>query len=490
MKRFILGILTLLIISCSKENTSSKFQLTVEVTDGGTVDNVGGLYDQGTKVILTATPNPGFVFKYWEGVNSTSSRLEFEIKEDIVVKAVFELNIKSISDTVPYLVEDLVDRSGYRFLIENGGNNCYLVDETGAKIHTWEFDMNLGQDIELADDGTLYGMFKIQDPSFSFGGSSGLIRRIDKDNNVLWEYQIADENEIAHHDLEIMPNGNLLILVWERVKSTDALEVGFETTEDIFVEKIIELNPENNNVIWEWNSWDHIIQNKNTLLDNYGEPIDHPEKINILHNSKSDLHQFIALGDIMHANGLSYNQEMDVIAVSVNFYSEVWFIDHSTLTEEAKTNYGGNYNKGGDLIYRFGNPNTYNGSSEQIFDFNHHPTFTKTGSSTNLLIFNNNNTSEFSRVMEFKLPDFTESINYESNPELIFEFSDNELFHPRVSGAVRLPNGNTLICEGDYGYWEVNSEGKVLWKYDGKGQSFWRGLYYLKGSDAIKSLNL
>ena len=43
-------------------------------------------------------------------------------------------------------------------------------------------------------------------------------------------------------------------------------------------------------------------------------------------------------------------------------------IDHSTTTSEAQSDTGGNYNKGGDLIYRFGNPNTYNSLGDKIFD--------------------------------------------------------------------------------------------------------------------------
>ena len=70
----------------------------------------------------------------------------------------------------------------------------------------------------------------------------------------------------------------------------------------------------------------------------------------------------------MHANGLDYDEANDVIYLSVYYYDEVWVIDHSTTTSEAQSSAGGNYNKGGDLIYRFGNPNTYNSLGNKIFD--------------------------------------------------------------------------------------------------------------------------
>jgi hypothetical protein len=64
------------------------------------------------------------------------------------------------------------------------------------------------------------------------------------------------------------------------------------------------------------------------------------------------------------------------------------------------------------------------------------------------------------------------------------------MYFDKISGLVRLPNGNTLICEGDYGYWEITASGHVVWKYDGLGKSFWRGYFYTKTDPRLRSLNL
>lgn len=486
------GLLTFS-MSCEKDVEPAEvieYSIFVSSSEGGSVSTEGGLYEEGATVVVEAIPNKGYVFTGWEGYDSTEARLEISVSQALSLKANFDLNVIEWSASVPHLVEDLVDESGYILAIENGLKTCYLMDHKGQKIKTWEFDLNLGQDAELASDGSLFGLFKVPNQNFGYGGQSGLIRQINPLGDVIWEYEISNENEITHHDLEVMPNGNVLVLVWYRVPKQEAEAIGYISDNDLVVEKVVEINPTSNAVVWEWNSWDHIVQNVTPEHATFGDPNVLRSKIDIFYNFGSEYHEFIGLGDVMHANGLSYQPESDLIALSINFYNEVWFIDHSTTTAEAKTNQGGQYNKGGDLLYRFGNPKAYGAETSKIFDFNHHPSFVSGESTNHLLIFNNNNAAARSKAMEFSLPTIDGSTEIGSNPQLVFEYGNEEMFFPRVGGAVRLPNGNTLICEGDFGFWEVNPKGQLLWKYDGQGTSFWRGLFYSKESEAIKNLGL
>jgi len=496
-KRFKVVILllagTLVLLSCQKDMEPSEvaqYSIFISSSEGGRVSSEGGLLEEGSTLTIEAIPDRGYVFTGWEGYSSTESILELTVSQALNLKANFALNSIEWSETVPYLVEELVDDSGYILAIENGLKTCYLIDHKGQKVKTWEFELSLGQDVELASDGSLYGLFKVPNEYFGYGGQSGLIRRINPEGEVTWEYEISSQDEITHHDLEVMPNGNLLVLVWYRVPADEVEAIGYLSENDLVVEKVIEINPDSNEIVWEWNSWDHIVQNVSEGHPTYGDPKTQKNKIDIFYNYESEYHEFIGQGDVMHANGLTYQQELDIVALSVNFYNEVWFIDHSTTTTEAKSNQGGQYNRGGDLLYRFGNPAVLGDEAPKTFDFNHHPSFVSTSSSLNLLIFNNNNQEGRSKAMEFKLPELGESTSIGSTPPLVFEYGNEDMFFPRVGGAVRLPNGNTLICEGDYGFWEVNSQGQLLWKYNGQGTSFWRGLFYSKQSEAIKSLGL
>ena len=60
------------------------------------------------------------------------------------------------------------------------------------------------------------------------------------------------------------------MIVWERIQNQIAVENGVDFENDIFVEKIIEINRSSNTVVWEWNSWNHIIQDKFETQNQYG----------------------------------------------------------------------------------------------------------------------------------------------------------------------------------------------------------------------------
>ncbi len=103
----------------------------------------------------------------------------------------------------------------------------------------------------------------------------------------------------------------------------------------------------------------------------------------------------------------------------------------------------------------------------------HHP-----DTKGNFLIYMNGSEEEQSVVYEFSLPDVFESDSQGwTTPEVVWSFTNPDLFFGKISGAYRLPNGNTLICEGDFGYWEVTPQGEVVWKYQGQ-YNFWRGYVY------------
>ena len=212
-----------------------------------------------------------------------------------------------LSENIELYKEDLIS-DDYIFVVENSSTYSYLINKEGYKLWEWNFDTTSGNDLEILENGNIIGLFKAPNPSIDFGGFGGSAKLIDSNGNTIWEFTVSDENFIAHHDVEMLPNGNVLMMVWERITNQTAVQNGVDFNTDIFAEKIIEVNPSNNQIVWEWRSWDHIIQDKFEDLPNFGDVNMNPNKININYSIDNPPGgSFFINGDIMHANGLDYD---------------------------------------------------------------------------------------------------------------------------------------------------------------------------------------
>jgi hypothetical protein len=184
----------------------------------------------------------------------------------------------------------------------------------------------------------------------------------------------------------------------------------------------------------------------------------------------------------MHVNSVDYNTELDQIMLSVHSFHEVWVIDHSTTSEQAASHQGGRSGKGGDLLYRWGNPRAYrNGTRlEQRLFAQHDAHWIPQGlpGAGHMLVFNNGSNrpdGNYSSVDEVVLPVDAHG-NYAREEYLPFgperaawSYSapdKSSFFSMLISGAHRLPNGNTFICSGIPGIlFEVTPEKEVVWEY-------------------------
>ncbi|SEL98564.1 Arylsulfotransferase (ASST) [Aquimarina amphilecti] len=382
---------------------------------------------------------------------------------------------------------------GYILVNDVTEAKVYLMDKLNADIvQEWVLDSRLGNDVFLLNNGKLLASLKADNPSFDIGGYGGKVQIINPDNSIFWEFTYSNESHLSHHDIEMLPNGNILILAWKAKNIQEAENAGYNINlpnEKLLIEALIEVNPVTNQIVWEWSSWDHLIQDFDSTKDNYGNVNENPQLIDLNYN-------YDDRGDIMHANGIDYDPENDLIYISVNFFSEIWVIDHSTTTNQASSHLGGNFSKGGDLIYRFGNPETYqNSNGIRLFYNNHFPNVLLNNEigAGNILMYMNGNipNQEQSIVYELNLPDeLTLLSNANNEPNVVWDFTSPDLYSPLVSGAVRLPNGNTLITEGSFGFWEVNNEKEVVWKFDANSSLHWRGYHYNIDDEAIINLGL
>ncbi|CAL67866.1 aryl-sulfate sulfotransferase [Christiangramia forsetii] len=397
-------------------------------------------------------------------------------------------DIDTTAGKVMFLNEELAD-DNYVLVNDAAANRVFLIEKGKSKIlNEWNLSSGIGNDAELLPNGNLLASLIVEDPRFSFGGYGGIVSIISPTGAELWKYEYSSEDYLAHHDVEMLPNGNVLILAWDKKSGNELIENGYGyTNESIYVEKLIEVNPNNDQIVWKWNSWDHLIQDYDVNAKNFGNPGLYPQKIDL--NYRDSIHRKSFDGDIMHANGIEYDERTNTILVSVNYYSEVWVVDHSTTSEQAAGTTGGNYGKGGEILYRIGNPDAYgNPKGQRLFYSNHDPNIVP--GTNNLLIYVNGNLdiSGRSTVYELGLPD-EYSLQSETNNELeiIWEYSHEDLFSPKVSGAYRLRNGNTLITEGTSGFWEVTQGGEIVWRFEGDG-FYWRGYPYYPGDPELSPL--
>ncbi|MFT7487438.1 MAG: hypothetical protein ACI9F9_003299 [Candidatus Paceibacteria bacterium] len=417
--------------------------------------------------------------------------------------------------------------------------STYLLDAQGEIAHRWDLDLPPGNSVYLMDDGDLLRCARLGDnPVFHGGGEGGRIQRFSWDGELEWDFLWSDDQHLHHHDIAPLPNGNVLLLSWSAKTKEQVLAAGMDPAllqgDSLWPDSVLEIRPlgaDGGEVVWTWNVWDHLVQEFDAESDNYGIVADHPELIDLnAHRHRqqkseeeqaAELARMTALGyagdeepeetpellftdavadekeapekkgkprrgskgeDFCHTNGIDYNPQLDQIVLSVRTFSELWVIDHSTTSEEAAGHTGGRSGRGGDLLYRWGNPLNYGRGTvdhQQLFK-QHDARWIPEGmpGAGHLTVFNNGSDrpgGEYSSVVEIALPRTADG-HYEMlggepfGPALAtweFKASEPESFYSSfISGAERQPNGNTLICSGEHGLvFEVNSIGDTVWEY-------------------------
>jgi hypothetical protein len=302
------------------------------------------------------------------------------------------------------------------FAPQSGGGKVYLIDLDGNLAHTWQMPYPPGNYGYLTDRGTYFYNGKIVEDTERFISKKpwkgGVALEADWNGRVLWEVRHPDH----HHDAIRLRNGNVLFICLAQLPQHLGIRVkggrhGTEHNGEMYADYLVELTTDGQSR-WEWRSWEHL------------DP--ETDCITALQDEREEW---------THANGLAELPNGN-IAVSFRQISTVIIIDR-------KTN---------GIIWKLGAP---------PLSGQHAPMPVHNG---NLLLFDNgphrlDHTMPFSRVIEVDLA--TKQIVWKYQERREYEF-----FSPRISNAQRLPNGNTLICEGDFGrLFEVTSKGELVWEY-------------------------
>jgi hypothetical protein len=297
----------------------------------------------------------------------------------------------------------------------NTNKTVYLIDLQGNVVHTWDMPYPPGLYGYLTDRGTLFYNGKIPNPSHlgqsPFKGGAAL--EMDWKGRILWEVKQPDH----HHDGVRLRNGNVLLICAMPLPDAIVPKVrgGRPGTEydngKMNGDYLVEMTTDGK-VVWEWRAWEHM------------EPAEYP--ITAVNDHRDEW---------THANGCFEMPDGNIL-LSFRDISTVVMINRQT----------------GDVYWKLGAP---------PLSGQHAPYMLPNG---HMLLFDNgpyrlDETFPFSRVLEID----------PATKNIVWKFQESfppNFFSDRISNARRLPNGNTLICEGMFGrFFEVTADGDIVWEY-------------------------
>ena len=411
---------------------------------------------------------------------------------------------------------DTLCSTGYNLM--TFGKQVYLFDCDGRVVHEWSSDRNcfccyLLKNGNLLRDGSDANFA----PDFRTGGSAGYVEEVTWDGEVVWSFDHYPYNDkLTHHDLEPLPNGNVLIMSWEKKTKKECEDAGRRPElipeGEVWDTVILELKPNGEggaDVVWRWSLWDHCVQDYDSSKPNYVEKIkDHPELYDLnfclaggIAGARDESLLFSGVSpdklthagaksvrggkDWLHSNSVAYDYVRDQVIISLNAVSEIIIVDHSTTIAESQGHSGGKSGRGGDILYRWGNPQAYQaGTRMEQKLFNQHSVhfLRDVPGDGRILLFNNGKLPQrkWSTIDEIELPETEPNSGVYVAHEKKKTFGptspawsygpkanhQNSFFCTHISGVQRLPNGNSLITMGPQGLLiEVTPTGEEVWRY-------------------------
>lgn len=355
------------------------------------------------------------------------------------------------------------------------GTKSYLFDMRGRLAKTWAWER--GGDTQLLENGHLLRLEVLPPPErrsqLNWGGAAGFVSEYDWNGDLMWRTRFDGPDAINHHMVHRMPNGNTLVIVWERIPYAEAVARGRDpatlhdpATADCFAstfppgryicdfwpDKIVELDPAGEPTGWQWRAWDHMCDGKD------------PSCLDINHRFPIDPRSHRASANYMHTNAIDFDPEGGTaghVIINSRVLGEFFVIDYAS----------------GAIVQRWGNPCSYGaGACPSYMDNGDQELFGAHGAHVvkqrgdpgrgHVLVFDNGWMRPFnptawgtaSRALEVDL----------STGDIVWSYQTVANHHsPFVGYAQALPNGNRLISLGMEGNLiEVTrDEGRIVWNF-------------------------
>ena len=348
--------------------------------------------------------------------------------------------------------------NGYTLFTPTEKNKVtYLMDMEGNIVHTWEVKGAEGSSFHsrLLPNGNLLLLrnVKDEDANAQIGGWAGILDEVDWDGNVVWSYRMADKDHISHHTFDRMPNGNTLILGWERISNdkiaakgrdpktipTEPVVIKGKALNDFWVDFVREVD-KNGKTVWEWHLIDHTGKGQDQLDPNYIVP----KKVGVGYDNY----------DWSHFNTVEFvpgKDGNDKVLVNSRNFSEAMLIDKKT----------------GKIEWRWGNPSSHGkGQGPTWYDDQSQIIF----GSHNAAMIGENMMSIFDNGSERAEPNRSRVLEVDmTTGKIVWEYAANDgnsFFSYRQGAAQKLPNGNYLVTSTQHGHlFEVTRDKKVVWEF-------------------------
>ncbi len=303
--------------------------------------------------------------------------------------------------------------NGYTLFTAVGTRDVYLVDMKGRPAHTWRMPFEVGANgVLLPSSNLLCAAKATEGPLANFEGAAGRLLEVDWDSNIVWQY----EDPYMHHHFCRLPNGNTVLLRWIPTPKDTALKVrgGLPDTERegiIWSDSLREINPAGE-VVWEWLGYEHLDPEVDIICP------------------------LCFRSEWTHANSFAVTPNVDIL-ISFMKTNSIAIINKET----------------GNIDWRWGgflklaHPHDVSwlddGSVMVLGCGGHMPGF-EAGNS---------------EVLRIDL----------KTKNIVWEYTEVPIvrFYTALKGSLqRLPNGNTLICEGDTGrIFEVTEGKEIVWEF-------------------------
>ncbi|HEX6998051.1 MAG TPA: aryl-sulfate sulfotransferase [Gammaproteobacteria bacterium] len=367
--------------------------------------------------------------------------------------------------------------NGYTVLSLLGTRAVVVIDMNGREVKRWEdYNDSAGGPARILPGGNVIAAAGARPPHQE---ATELVQR-DFAGNVVWRFDRNQRIETddgqtiwsarQHHDWQRgdFPAGYYspaftpaatgaatLLLTHTSHKVPRVTDVPLED------DRLIEVSPDGE-ILWEWTAGEHI--------DELGFADDAREVIRAARGMSPRLGAF----DWLHINSATYvgpNRWFDA--------GDARFAPENVVVSSRQASIIAIIERSGKVAWRIGPDFRASEALRAIGQIigPHHPHIIPKGlpGAGNLLVFDNGGSSGYGFAGPMA-PDgvgaFARAYSrvLEIDPvslELVWSYvARNQFFSTNISGAQRLPNGNTLITEGAPGrVFEVTSDGRIVWEY-------------------------